>query len=63
MLLPTAGTAGKSILMDVLASGSPATTEESHKVVSDSLSETELQLQKCLREVSEFDKIRESNKI
>jgi len=57
---PTTPQSGKSILMDVLASGSPATTEESHKVVSDSLSETELQLQKCLREVSEFDKIREN---
>ena len=50
-------TAGKSILMDVLAS-SPTTTEESHKV-SD-LVETELQLQKCL-ESAENDRIRESN--
>merc|ERR1711971_1504018 len=57
---PTTPQSGKSVLMDVLASGSPATTEESHKVVSEvSLSETELQLQKCLQEVSEFDKIRE----
>ena len=50
-------TAGKSILMDVLAS-SPTTTEESHKV-SDLLDTTELQVQTCVD--SDSDKITSSS--